>query len=374
MLMDMQSHGSVSDVILDRLATNSRPGDRSDDHRVALAVEGGGMRGVVSAGMLLGLEQLGMRDCFDLIVGTSAGAIASAFFVSGQATQGSVLYYEELRRPPFLDTRRLIRLRPALDLDYLVDVACIQRGLDVGAVAAHPIEVHATLTAVDPDNPIRTASLRGPGDRVRAVMKATASLPVLAGPSKHVDGDEYVDGGLIEQVPWRAAVDLGATHLLVLPSKPVRGDRAQSAVSFVERHTVGRVVASMHGSHIARTLEFLPARATAESWALRSIADGTGEALTSDIGPWHGELEIVELPPELILPRRLEDRRPILIDAMLAGAQAVLDYFGLGGFSVEQRVVLNHPTASVGQYRSDALADIVIDRHQSADRAESTRE
>ena len=41
----------VLDVVLRRAACGSTPGRRADGHVVSLAIEGGGMRGVVSAGM-----------------------------------------------------------------------------------------------------------------------------------------------------------------------------------------------------------------------------------------------------------------------------------------------------------------------------------
>ena len=45
----MDTSSPVLRVIRDRVEDSSRPGDRSDEHRVCLAVEGGGMRGAVSA-------------------------------------------------------------------------------------------------------------------------------------------------------------------------------------------------------------------------------------------------------------------------------------------------------------------------------------
>ena len=51
-------------------ALRSRP----DGARVALVVEGGGMRGAVSAGMVIAIDELGLTGSFDAVYGASAGA------------------------------------------------------------------------------------------------------------------------------------------------------------------------------------------------------------------------------------------------------------------------------------------------------------
>ena len=88
------------------------------------------MRGVVSAGMLLALEQLGLRTTIDLICGTSAGALAGAFFADGRTLEGSVLFYTDLNNEPFLDRSRLLRGEAALD--HHVAAAVDGVGRDVG--------------------------------------------------------------------------------------------------------------------------------------------------------------------------------------------------------------------------------------------------
>ncbi|GLW06000.1 hypothetical protein Misp01_11300 [Microtetraspora sp. NBRC 13810] len=63
-------------VLADRVRRGSRPGERRDGHRVALAIEGGGMRGTISAGMALALYESGMTHAFDAVYGASAGRAA----------------------------------------------------------------------------------------------------------------------------------------------------------------------------------------------------------------------------------------------------------------------------------------------------------
>ena len=66
-----------------RCLAGSRPGQRRDPFKLGLVVEGGGMRGCVSGGALQALADLGLRDCFDALYGSSAGAINGTYFLSG---------------------------------------------------------------------------------------------------------------------------------------------------------------------------------------------------------------------------------------------------------------------------------------------------
>ena len=70
-------------VIADRVRRGSRPGKRQDGLRVALAIEGGGMRGTVSAGMALAQYETEVAHAFDAVYGASAGAITGAWLLSG---------------------------------------------------------------------------------------------------------------------------------------------------------------------------------------------------------------------------------------------------------------------------------------------------
>src|ERR687895_1251437 len=110
----------VLEVLRDRARADSRPGRRHDAYRVALVVEGGGTRGVVSAGMTAALERLGFTDSFDLVVGSSAGALNAAALLAGVARPAAVTYHTVLASRDFVNPARLLVGRPALDVGFVL--------------------------------------------------------------------------------------------------------------------------------------------------------------------------------------------------------------------------------------------------------------
>ena len=364
----MTPESSVRDLLLQRLAEGSRPGARSDDYKLVLAVEGGGMRGAVSSGMLLALEQLGLRNTFDEVVGTSAGAIAGAFFVTGEGTKGSVLYYTVLNSERFVDRRRLFRSSaPILDLDYLIDHAFERHGFSWDALVASDVPLFATVSPVDPANPIRLLRVGESEEQARRVLAATAALPVIAGNSRFVGADQYVDGGMVEPVPWISAVKRGATHVLVARSRRFNDPSGPELPNVFERTTVPRLVRRMHGEHVATMVDQAPERFWFHTESLRAVIEG----IACPVRALHDRPVVIEavVPgPTIPLPDRLEIDTHVLMDALTDGAQSMIDYMALEGFKVEQRVVVTHPRAPVGRVRSDALAPIVTSRRHATRR------
>jgi predicted acylesterase/phospholipase RssA len=86
------TENQVLNLIVDRAKSGSQRGERADDRTVALAIEGGGHAGVISAGMCVILEATGLIDSVDIIYGTSSGALNGSFTATGQAAIGSTNY------------------------------------------------------------------------------------------------------------------------------------------------------------------------------------------------------------------------------------------------------------------------------------------
>jgi predicted patatin/cPLA2 family phospholipase len=207
----------VLDLVRERARTGSVPGRRADPHVVCLAVEGGGMRGAVSAGMCLALERAGLIASFDRIYGCSSGALAACFTAAGQASLWATSFEDAACRA-FIDPRRALRRRPVLDLDFLFgQVIGLRRPLSELGLARGP-ELRAVAVG---ERDARLRVLAGFDDAADALaaVRASCTIPLLAGAPPSYRGEPLVDGGLLEPIPYRSALRDGASHVLVLRSR-----------------------------------------------------------------------------------------------------------------------------------------------------------
>jgi predicted patatin/cPLA2 family phospholipase len=208
---------SVKDVMIDRLATESQRGERDDGFRVALAIEGGGYAGAVSAGMLVPLEQVGFIETVDEVDGTSTGALNGLSTAAGQAALGSINYIE-LLDTNFINPWRALGGRKIVNFDRLLgDLIRDRRPFDPDKLASGPAFGAVSVNL----NTLETELLKDFDDieDMMLATRASCALPLLTGPPVMYRGEPMSDGALLASVPFRVAKDNGATHVLALRTR-----------------------------------------------------------------------------------------------------------------------------------------------------------
>jgi len=303
----------VIDILIARAARGSRA-PHGDAARVALAVEGGAMRGVVSAGMVSALEYLGLTHAFDAVYGSSAGAINGAYFLAGQAALGTTIYSEDINNRRFIDMRRPLVGRPIVSLEFLInDVARRLKPLDTTRVlaATSPLTVMATDVQAAMRAPLRDFA---DGDALLTALRAGATMPVLAGSPVAYAGRTYLDASLTEPIPVPMAEADGFTHILVLLTRPVEAPRRTTMLDrwFVlpRLRRLSPALASLYAN-----------RSGPYGALLDSIAAGRGPTGRAHV------LGLRPAPPEV---SRLERDARVLRAAAAQGFDAVLAAFGGG--------------------------------------------
>src|ERR1700730_14334838 len=171
-------------VLGERARAGSLPGEQRDGFRVALAIEGGAMRGTISAGMALALDELGLVSAFDAVYGASAGAITGAWLLS--RPQGLRGWTEPAYAQAFIRRSALLRGRPVADIRALIEeLYQTTFPMDFAAVLASPVEFHPLATDAATGQSTDLRPLCGSPAELRLALRARAALPLLAGPPGH---------------------------------------------------------------------------------------------------------------------------------------------------------------------------------------------
>ncbi|MGI5131956.1 patatin-like phospholipase family protein [Pseudonocardia sp. CA-107938] len=212
----VQGDRDVLQVLVARREAGSAPGARTDAHRVALVIGGGGMRGSYAAGMLRALQEQGLTRAFDEVYGSSSGALLAAAFVTGGAAGAAESYAEDMTTREFIDMRRLGSRRPVLALNYLLDdIMGDRRPLDWDALGTTPAALHLVATDTADLTAHTLTGMTGRADW-RQALAASATIPLLAGPPAEFGGRRWVDGSVAEPLATARAIRGGATHVLVM--------------------------------------------------------------------------------------------------------------------------------------------------------------
>ncbi len=205
----------VMRTLLARRDARSAPGARTDPYRVALVVGGGGMRGAYVAGMLAALERMGLRGSFDEAYGSSSGAASAAAFLTGSGAEGAACFPEDLASPRFIDRRRLLRGRPMVALDYFVDdVLGVRKPMRWDLLRHGPGRLRIVATDVADLSAHELAPTTV--DEWKTAVRASATIPLLAGAPVSFQGKRWIDGSVAEPLATERALRGGATHVLVL--------------------------------------------------------------------------------------------------------------------------------------------------------------
>ena len=185
--------------------------------KTGLVLEGGGMRGLFTAGVMDVMMENGIR--FDGIVGVSAGATFGCNYKSHQI--GRVLRYNVR----FKDDSRYMGLRSLLRTGDLVGAEfsyhTLPNELDVFDFEAYnndPTEFHVVCTDVLSGEPVYHR-LDQMNDEGLEWIRASASMPLVSRPVP-LDGRLLLDGGISDSIPLRYFQEQGFERNLVILTQP----------------------------------------------------------------------------------------------------------------------------------------------------------
>ena len=191
-----------------------------------LILEGGGMRGVFTCGVLDNLMDRGVR--FPYTIGVSAGACNGLSYMSGQRGRARYSNIDLLDKYHYVSLRHLIFKGNIMDVDLLFDeFPNMIIPYDYPAYAACPERYEMVTTSCRTGRACYFEEKHNP-ERIIDIVRASSSLPFVS-PISYVDGEPMLDGGIADSIPLERAQSLGYDNNLVVltrnkgyrkPSKP----------------------------------------------------------------------------------------------------------------------------------------------------------
>ena len=182
----------------------------------ALVVEGGGMRGIFSTGVLDGLLDRRYRP-FDFCLGVSAGSTNLAAWLARQRGRNHKVITDYSCRPQFISFKRFLLGGHWLDLDWLWEITIREIRLDLEAFDQQPIPLYVVTTKVADG---QAAYIRATADNLEQLLKASCSVPIVYREFTVLKGEQMTDGGVADSIPVIKAYEMGARDITVILSRP----------------------------------------------------------------------------------------------------------------------------------------------------------
>ncbi|MBR3941500.1 MAG: patatin family protein [Bacteroidaceae bacterium] len=194
----------------------------------SLILEGGGMRGIFTIGVLDNFMDRGIR--FPYIIGVSAGACNALSYMSNQRGRAKFSNIDMMEKYNYIGFRHLITQGNIMDFRLLfhkLPEEIYPYDYDALARSTERLEVVTTNCITGEANYFEE---KNDPKRVIDIVKASSSLPFVC-PIAYVDGVPMADGGVADSIPVERAMSQGFTKPVIVLTrnkgyrKPAKGTK-----------------------------------------------------------------------------------------------------------------------------------------------------
>lgn len=176
------------------------------DRNTGLVLEGGGMRGVFTSGVLDGFMKHDLY--FRYVVAVSAGACNGMSYMSHQPRRARISNIDYLARYNYIGIRHLVTQGCIFDRELLYDKFPNQYlPFDFDTFFNNQCTFEMVTTNCQTGQAMYLSEKH---DRQRAldIVRASSSLPYVS-KIVEVDGIPMLDGGIVDSIPVQRAIDMG---------------------------------------------------------------------------------------------------------------------------------------------------------------------
>lgn len=184
--------------------------------KTGLVLEGGGMRGLYTIGVLDALMEHDIH--FDYVIGVSAGACNGVSYVSWQKGRNYRVDCDYLKDKRYISIQNFIKTRSLFGMDFIFhEVPENLDPFDNETFLSSPTEFVTGVTDVQTGSPVYFSKHSDLHDQC-TIIEASSSIPLFS-PPVEFEGRLYLDGGTSDPIPFRKALKDGCDKLVIVRTR-----------------------------------------------------------------------------------------------------------------------------------------------------------
>ncbi|WP_279146586.1 patatin-like phospholipase family protein [Photobacterium carnosum] len=193
----------------------------TSNKKIALIVQGGGQRGIFSAGVLDSFLDH-QFDPFELYIGTSAGALNLSSFISRQPRFGYHFIRDVSMDDKFFNLYKYLSKQQPMNLEWALQQVSSSGLYPLDVATAHKtLMCRTALACATRKDTLQDYYLPMYQQDWQDVLLASCAIPLLYNQPVNMDELQWVDGGVSAAIPVKEAWRRGADLVVVIRTEPL---------------------------------------------------------------------------------------------------------------------------------------------------------
>jgi len=257
--------------------------------KTGLVLEGGGMRGAYTSGVLAAFMDENIK--FPYVIGVSAGANNGANFVAEQRERNKKVFVDYANHEEFSGFKHLITEKSYFNMDFLFDKLPNELvPFDYNTFLKSSTIFKVGVTDCSTGQPIyfeKSQSKNNGIDFMNKVLRASSSLPIIS-ESVEVNGRLYFDGGISDSIPIEKSIEDGNCYNVVVLTRNEDYRKEPQTLGLFAKHLLKeypKVLNAMENRHIKYNITLEKIKALEEEgfvYVFRPIAPLDVDRLEKD--------------------------------------------------------------------------------------------
>lgn len=193
---------------------------------IGLVLEGGGLRGVYTSGVIRFFDDKGVT--FPYVIGVSMGACNGANYVSRQPERNRIVNIEYVNDSRYISYRNLITKGELFGMDFIFNTIPFSL-VPFDQETFFKNKTKFIIGVTDCETGEAVYFEKGEvGEDIMDIFRATCSLPFISRPI-HFNGRVLMDGGLADSIPLERSIEDGNKRNVLVLTRP-RGYRKRPSL------------------------------------------------------------------------------------------------------------------------------------------------